>query len=321
MTALLTVRALQTTDPDCAAVAAIAAAEPETLCDFEYPAVGEVRAFIDSFAATGQTLRYYLAETGGEPVGYGFLFHIPWLDEPGRYWVAVRVRPEARRRGAGRLLYSRLCADLHALGAAAARAMIREGRPEIALAERAGFREVLRTLPFTLELAGANTAALDAARARVEAQGLAIRTLAELRASDPAWLPKLFALHAALTRDVPIPTQPLPTLAWFEGFATRLPQAFFVALDGDQYIGESFLHPDAEDPRLLNQQVTGVLRSHRGRGVAMALKLATIDYAQRAGYRAIRTWVETNNASMLAINRNLGFVAGPGAILFERMEK
>ena len=41
-------------------------------------------------------------------------------------------------------------------------------------------------------------------------------------------------------------------------------------------------------------------------------------YAQQHGFHEIRTAVESNNPSMLAINAKLGFVQGPGLVLFEK---
>ena len=52
--------------------------------------------------------------------------------------------------------------------------------------------------------------------------------------------------------------------------------------------------------------------------VAMALKLATIEYARAHGCHEIRTAVESNNPSMLAINRKFGFEQREGLTLFER---
>jgi RimJ/RimL family protein N-acetyltransferase len=64
--------------------------------------------------------------------------------------------------------------------------------------------------------------------------------------------------------------------------------------------------------------VTGVDPAFRGRGVAVALKLRTIEFAQRNGYERISTWVESNNPSMLAVNEKLGFVRGGGYIVLEK---
>ena len=56
--------------------------------------------------------------------------------------------------------------------------------------------------------------------------------------------------------------------------------------------------------------LTGVLRSHRRRGIALALKLLTFKYAQAQGVRYIETGNEENNP-MYDLNVMLGFTPKP----------
>jgi GNAT superfamily N-acetyltransferase len=95
-----------------------------------------------------------------------------------------------------------------------------------------------------------------------------------------------------------------------------LPEAFFIAKAGDSYVGQSNLIRSEELSDVLYTEFTGVRREHRGRGIAMALKLRAIDYAKRHGYREIRTWNSSLNAPMLGINVKLGFVKQPLWITF-----
>ena len=59
--------------------------------------------------------------------------------------------------------------------------------------------------------------------------------------------------------------------------------AWFVALDRGKYVGMTELWSNQADPELFDIGVTGVLRPHRRRGIAMALKLRGIEFAQRRG--------------------------------------
>jgi RimJ/RimL family protein N-acetyltransferase len=52
---------------------------------------------------------------------------------------------------------------------------------------------------------------------------------------------------------------------------------------------------------------TGVERTYRGRGIAQALKVLGLRYAQAQGAREVRTNVHPQNAPMLAINQKLGY--------------
>jgi hypothetical protein len=59
-----------------------------------------------------------------------------------------------------------------------------------------------------------------------------------------------------------------------------------------------------------------VKRGHRGRHIALALKVRSILYAQSRGVPVVKTWNEQNNRAMLAINERLGFVRQPAWIVF-----
>lgn len=53
--------------------------------------------------------------------------------------------------------------------------------------------------------------------------------------------------------------------------------------------------------------MTGVLRSHRGRGLAHAVKLRSLAQAAQAGARRVLTYNDERNHPMLAVNRRLGY--------------
>jgi GNAT superfamily N-acetyltransferase len=266
--------------------------------------------------------RYLAQDDAGQTIGVGHFFPVNWLPEPGTYWVAARVQRGYERRGVGSALLAQMEADLAALGARAMWLMIPEESPAlIAALARRGFGEQMRSNPFTLRIADAPPLDLEQRRVSLAARGLRVSTLEECRAEDPAWLDKVYALHAALTREVPIPEKIFTSRDEFAAFAVEAPDAlldaFFVVRDGERYVGLSFMRP-GEAPRALEQELTGTLPEYRGLGLAKLLKQLTIDYAQRSGYDSITTWVEDNNGGMVAVNLAYGFVRGPGLVLMER---
>jgi GNAT superfamily N-acetyltransferase len=128
-------------------------------------------------------------------------------------------------------------------------------------------------------------------------------------------------VHEAARVDVPSIDPPTPSpYERFEEDVLRspyaLPEAHFIAIHGGRYVGESSMGKEGTDPGVIYQHLTAVLPDERGKGIAMALKLRTVEYATRAGFREIRTWNASINRPMLAINEALGFAKQPAWITF-----
>jgi mycothiol synthase len=69
---------------------------------------------------------------------------------------------------------------------------------------------------------------------------------------------------------------------------------------------------------LAEHGLTAVLRSHRDRGIATALKQALINWASQNGYRELTTWTQDGNAAMQAVNVKLGYRPRPAVINVRR---
>ncbi len=147
--------------------------------------------------------------------------------------------------------------------------------------------------------------------------------MAAERERDPHCLEKLYELHNLIMADVPTPAPfTPPSFEHFLHYSINHPDVisggYFIATEGDRYVGQSDLWRSKEEPLDLYQGLTGVRREYRQRGIAMALKLKTIGYAKSHGFRVIKTWNNSNNVGMLHINRKLGFVRRPAWITFEK---
>ena len=154
---------------------------------------------------------------------------------------------------------------------------------------------------------------------RVAEQGIERRSVVELQ-TDPDRERKLYELGWAIEQDIPS-SEPAVRDS-FEEFqkvwerANLVQDAWFVSLAKDEHVGMTELWSNQADPDLFDIGVTGVLRSHRRWGIAAALKLRGIEFAQKKGIRELRTWNASHNEGILAVNRRLGFVRRPAHIAY-----
>lgn len=264
----------------------------------------------------------FVAELDGRLVGYAL--HTQFLDyyHPQKFVLRGAVLPEYRQRGVGSALYEQVLAALASHSPRTLQAYAREDRDfSTRFLQQRGFVEVWRRYSSSLDLTGVQVPPFVALEKTLQARGIVIRTIAQL-ATDPERDEKLHALNTELEADVPI-GQDLTPLSFDEFKAERihnpvvLRDAFFVALDGERYVGMSSLWRDGTGKHL-DVDFTGVQREYRGQQIALALKVLGLRYAQQQGYVSVRTTNDPQNAPMLAINAKLGFVRDPAVIRFEK---
>ena len=89
------------------------------------------------------------------------------------------------------------------------------------------------------------------------------------------------------------------------------PESYFIAYDGSQAVGLTCFVKRGGKTNTVSTAITGVLRSHRRKGIATALKVHSIEFAKSiAECQTIITNNEENNP-MYLLNQRLGFVARP----------
>ncbi len=259
----------------------------------------------------------------GRVVGMAQFGHDPEMFHPDKYGCAIHVHPEYQGRGLGRQLWTWLDDRLRDRGAIVARGNVWEDHSRaVAFAARRGFAEKRRVWQSALAASQVDLAALAFRAERVQAQGITQTTLAAELAREPQCLQKLYALASESLRHMPLPDMPTdPPFEMFRQWVMenphRLPEAFFIAQDGERYVGLSFLEK-ADEADALNQGLTATDPAYMGRGIAWALKLRTVKYAQDHAYRRIKTWNDAENKPMLSINLRLGFTPLPAWITVER---
>lgn len=268
----------------------------------------------------------FIVERDGQLVGYAHAMETPWSYRPGKYALGVTVHPAYQRRGIGTQLYEHILALLatRPLPPTLLIANIREDKTEAArFLTKRGFQQVMRSPISRLELATFDGSRFADVPDKVQANGIRIYSMPELAEFDPEHRQKIYELDWQCTLDEPLPDAPTkPTFEDYTKFffdnPNFIPEACLVAVDGDAYVGMSNLFRNPALPTEINTGFTAVLRTHRRRGIATALKLRAIAYAQQQGYQAIKTGNEENNP-MLAINLTLGFVPQPAWLDWQKV--
>ena len=295
-------------------------------CYPDYPwTVKEMRHHDDIFDRSRFFKLRLVAEQGGAIVGGVETGHRPSRFHPDRYSFDLFVVPDARRRGHGTALYEAAVAALRARDAQAATGGVKESNQDgVAFFRDRGWVELKRDWESRLRVAGFDFSRFSSADGRIGAEGIRIATLADEMARDAQAERMAYELTDVLRRDVP--ATDAATDETFEEWRTRhgtaspnfMPDAFFVAIDRDgRWLAMSNLERSLEDPTFVWQGLTGTLREARGRGIAMALKLRTVEYAQKMGVDHIKTWNDQRNRPMLSINEAMGFVKQPAWIAIE----
>jgi GNAT superfamily N-acetyltransferase len=249
-------------------------------------------------------------------VGEGSFGEDEWSEQPGKYFVDMSVLPEYQGKGIGKRLYQYLSAELVAWQPTKLVTQAREDKTRARrFLEDRGFRVAMRYPISELE-SGSFDASRFAHRVhRAEQSGIRIVPLVELMKEDPQWKQKIYDLDVKILKDVPSP-DPItpPPLAEYEANVINspefMPEAWFLALDGQTYVGVSTLWRNLAEKARLGTGLTGVLPAYRRRGIATALKVRAVKFAQAYGNATIETGNEEHNP-MLALNLELGFKPTP----------
>jgi mycothiol synthase len=234
-----------------------------------------------------------LAELDGGLAGSGFADR---SDMAGLGSLAPRVLPEARRRGVGAALLEALGAHLAAQGFSEANALV-DDDDSLAFAERFGFREVDRQVEQVRTIGRE-----EPPRAP---DGVELVSLAQRPELSTAVYTELAAEALA---DIPVDRPLEVSLEDWERSWVSLSEGTFLALADGGVVGCAGLMRDDDRLDRAEHSLTAVRRDWRGRGVAKALKEATIAWAAENGIRELYTWTLCGNEPMRQLNERLGYV-------------
>ena len=240
--------------------------------------------------------RTWVAETDGRVIGRVDCFLSLFESSSRIAGLPLAVREEHRGRGIGSALYDVGLAHAHAIGARQLIVNFHENEAGVAFARKHGFTQVRAE----------TEAALDPRR--VTARPPADVDLRPMTTVDPRLA---YDVDMETTADMPA-TEPFEGMAYeeWEDHVLRhplfTPAGSFVALVDGEAAALSLLTADPESGRAMSW-MTGTRRAYRGRGLALAVKLASIEWAAANGITRMLTFNDATNAPMLAVNRRLGY--------------
>lgn len=256
----------------------------------------------------------FLADVDGRPVATATVgrIYVQAADYPD-LWGYVAVDPSHRRRGIGSALLRRISAHARSIGKAGLQLRVSEARPDaIAFLEHRGFVEDERSKTVRLELAG------------LESPDVAMPpgTILTDLAARPDLVAGIHDVALETFADIPWTDAPMAVgdLAEFRARDVDRPgivhDAFMIALDAatGAVIGYASLMLVPGSTTVAWHDMTAVRRAWRGRGLASALKRATIRWAIEHGLEVLDTGNDEHNAPMRAVNARLGYRPLPDEI-------
>jgi GNAT superfamily N-acetyltransferase len=246
-----------------------------------------------------------------------------WSMRPGKYFLKVLVHPDYRRRGIGTALYEYLWELLGEHNPVLLTGTTREDQADgMRLLAKYGFEQVMRFQISHLDVTSFDPQPFAPTLKKVGELGIQILPLAEVATTDEDWERKLWDLEWELAQDVPA-SEPLTRLSFeiWQERAIKSPgfnaEGQMIAMDERRWVGMSALWMAQGDPRKLYTGLTGVVRSHRRKGIAMAMKVQALEFAKRYGAVVIETENEENNP-MYLLNLKLGFKPKPAWLEFHK---
>jgi GNAT superfamily N-acetyltransferase len=225
-------------------------------------------------------------------------------------WAHLFVLPSERGCGVGSQLYAAISAWARGRNAKGFEVWIGdEDEPSREFAERRDFVETSREHSLALDLTRIEAPVVE------PPPGIELTTWAE----RPETIRGIYEVAREALPDVPGEEELVVQRYenWLahemEGPGDRA-DATFVALAGAEVVGYAKFAFAAAQPSIAHHDLTGVKRAWRGRGIAAALKVAQIRWAQDSGFTELRTNNEERNAPISKLNERYGYRRRAGRI-------
>ena len=244
-----------------------------------------------------------------------------------RWRANIRVAPDVRGRGLGSQMLVRLEAHARANGAPRLQGAVRDEEPAgLRFANKHGYREFHRRYDSYLDVDRFDASRFEDAKTIALRAGVRLDRYDTLEAEAPdrvAFQRSTYESLSTTQMDIPRP-EPLPPPPPFEAVRevyfendTFARDSSVVALRDGRVVGTSITIIDPEG--VAYTVYTGVDRAERGKGIALAMKLAILDRLKARGIKLFGTTNDEANAPMRGINAKLGYVMAPPTIEVEKV--
>jgi GNAT superfamily N-acetyltransferase len=270
-------------------------------------------------------LRYTAETADGKMVGVSACLKPFWVIAPGVYWLGIDVHPDWRRRGIGHAMLAALEPFAQRQGATVLRTDCREDFTNtIRFLEHAGFHNIGIRYESAIDVQTFDEAPFLPIIEGVLQDGYRLTTLAEELSSTPDADRRLYDLVTITAAEVPFPGGAVHHETfenWRKGNLegpTNDPAAKFIAKWGNEYVAATTLDLPAKTDEPAITDMTGVLREHRRRGLATALKVMSFRYLRERGFREVRTHNDTANPPILNLNQKMGYRRLPGWLVWDK---
>ena len=277
----------------------------------------------DKNRAPERLFRRYVVAQNSDIIGYGFSMKPDTAVN--RFQFAIFLLPQYQTEGLIANFYTYIIDNCRKHDAIGFTTKVRDGASsKMDWLAHNGFQPVMRYPLSTLNVPEFDPAPYTGLFDKMTEQGIEITSLAELSLRDGDWQKRIYDLDVIISEDVPSP-HPY-THATFHLYARRefenpqfTPEEWFVAVIDGQYVGMTAFEKVGESTEMLQTSFTGVFQAYRRRGIALALKVYSIQYAKNLGTRLLIANNEENNP-MYQMNLALGFQPQPADVDWERVE-
>ena len=291
-----------------------------TLEDVARAAALRQRAWPES-VITEEGMRHWLAsvppraeqlllawEDGGELLGWANAARAWWHPDPDAGIVSVAVDPSRRREGIGTALAEAADDYLSRLAVRTTRGRSLDEPGARALASNRGFTEVA-----AMAVSGVDPRTVEPRPVPMDVE---LVPLADLDDPEP-----VYQLDLELSRDIPNEEYEAISLEEWKAEFWKTPlideDASLVALVEGELAGLTMIRVDRPSGRAENN-LCGVRRRYRGRGLALLLKSHSLRRVAELGATIVLTDNDETNAPMLAVNTRLGYRPYARRLAWER---